>query len=167
MLYVTPEQLAAIRAQAARDYPRECCGLLLGRATAEGAVVSELWPTVNVWDATAAAEFAAAIGGEARAASPASNFSIAPAELFRAQKAARDRQLAIVGVYHSHPDQPAQPSEFDRAIAWPDYSYIIVAVPQGQPGELRSWRLDAQHQFQSEPIVTDSCTDNSNLGTER
>jgi len=156
MLRIEREQLEAIRAQAAREYPRECCGLLLGRATAEGATVCDLWPTANAWDAESAAELAQLAGGPARTGGPEENFCIAPRELLRAQRAARDRQLAIVGVYHSHPDHPAQPSEFDRAIAWPAYSYLIVSVFAGRPGEGCSWRLDEQGQFQSEPIVTDS-----------
>ncbi|NJK99403.1 MAG: M67 family metallopeptidase [Spirulinaceae cyanobacterium RM2_2_10] len=156
MLYVQSNHLASIRAHAVRDYPRECCGLLVGTVAATGAILHEVWPMANVWDAAAAAELAVATDSEPRAASQGSNFSIAPLELLRAQKTARERQLSIIGVYHSHPDHPARPSEFDRAIAWPQYSYLIIAVPSGIAGEIRNWRLDDQQQFQPEPIVTDS-----------
>ncbi|PZO40399.1 MAG: metal-dependent protease of the PAD1/JAB1 superfamily [Shackletoniella antarctica] len=79
-------------------------------------------------------------------------YYIDPADLLRVQKSARDRGLEIVGIYHSHPDHPAVPSECDRALAWPVYSYVIVSVVQGRVVDLKSWRLDDQHRFQSEPV---------------
>jgi proteasome lid subunit RPN8/RPN11 len=72
----------------------------------------------------------------------------------RVQKQARDRELDIIGIYHSHPDHPAIPSEFDRAIAWHHYSYIIISVQQGIASDLRSWTLDPHHQFQPEDMIT-------------
>ena len=48
----------------------------------------------------------------------------------------------MVGWYHSHPDHPARPSEFDREHAWPWYSYIIVSVMSAVPAEMTSWRLN-------------------------
>ena len=80
-------------------------------------------------------------------------FSIAPQVMLQMQKAARARHLDIIGIYHSHPDNPAVPSEFDRAIAWSLYSYIIVSVEQGQATDLKSWTLDEDHQFQPEEIL--------------
>ena len=80
-------------------------------------------------------------------------FSIAPQVMLQMQKAARERHLDIIGIYHSHPDNPAVPSEFDRAIAWSSYSYIIVSVEQGQATDLNSWTLDEDHQFQPEEIL--------------
>jgi len=74
--------------------------------------------------------------------------------MFKAQKDARDRNLDIIGIFHSHPDHPAVPSEFDRAIAWQQYSYIIVSVQQGKAWELKSWSLDDNHQFQPEELLT-------------
>jgi proteasome lid subunit RPN8/RPN11 len=49
--------------------------------------------------------------------------------------------LMLLGFYHSHPDHPAEPSQFDLDHAWPNLSYLIVSVRQGQPKEARSWRL--------------------------
>jgi proteasome lid subunit RPN8/RPN11 len=74
--------------------------------------------------------------------------------MLKAQKDARDRNLDIIGIYHSHPDHPAVPSEFDRAIAWQRYSYVIVSVQQGKTCDLQSWSLDDNCQFQSEEILT-------------
>jgi proteasome lid subunit RPN8/RPN11 len=74
--------------------------------------------------------------------------------MFEVQKEVRSRNLDIIGIFHSHPDNPARPSEFDRAIAWQSYSYIIVSVQQGKACDLKSWILDDDHQFQPEEIVT-------------
>lgn len=79
---------------------------------------------------------------------------IDPKELLAAQKHGRDRQLDIIGVYHSHPEHSAIPSECDRACAWPHYSYLIISVHQGQAQDYRSWSLDEQQHFQPEAILT-------------
>ena len=95
--------------------------------------------------------------GFSRSANPKGSkrnrFSIAPQVMLQMQKAARKRHLDVIGIYHSHPDNPAVPSEFDRAIAWSSYSYIIVSVEQGQATDLKSWTLDEDHQFQPEEIL--------------
>ncbi len=78
---------------------------------------------------------------------------IAPTELIEAQKVARSQGCDIIGVYHSHPDQPAVPSSCDLHWAWPQYSYIIVSVQQGTAYNLQSWMLDEQGSFQPEQIV--------------
>ena len=59
----------------------------------------------------------------------------------------------IVGWYHSHPDHPARPSEYDREHAWPWYSYVIVSVAAGKPQDMTSWLLAADRaQFHEEQI---------------
>jgi proteasome lid subunit RPN8/RPN11 len=72
--------------------------------------------------------------------------------MLHTQKAARNRNLNIIGIYHSHPDSPAIPSEWDRIYAWTEYSYVILSVQNTQASELQSWTLDDNHQFQSETI---------------
>jgi proteasome lid subunit RPN8/RPN11 len=72
--------------------------------------------------------------------------------MLQTQKAARNRNLNIIGIYHSHPNYPAIPSEWDRIYAWPEYSYVILSVQNTQAGELQSWTLDDHHQFQAETI---------------
>ena len=57
------------------------------------------------------------------------------------EKTASAAGLAVLGFYHSHPDRPARPSEYDRLHAWPYYSYVIVAIVKGQPAAMTSWRL--------------------------
>lgn len=150
MIKISAEHLQAICTHAERTYPEECCGMMLGKIGDEGKTVVEVWETLNAWDEEKSAEFPGSGGvrGKER------TFAIAPLDIIKAQKEARDRQLQIIGFYHSHPDHPAMPSEMDRAIAWQVYSYIIVSVSEGKALEVRSWCLDDAHQFQSEEIFT-------------
>jgi len=145
------KHLNQIRAHGERGYPDECCGLLLGKITEMGKIILEVRETENNWSADGAEYFQ--MSGSKR-----NRFTIAPEEMLKVVKEAREKCLEIVGVYHSHPDYRAVPSEFDRAIAWPEYSYIIVSVENGRAGELLSWTLDLDHQFLAEKILTD-CKD--------
>jgi len=80
-------------------------------------------------------------------------FLIDPLEQLRVEKDARARGLDVLGYYHSHPDHPARPSEYDRDHAWPWYSYIIVSVERGEPKDMTSWVLsDDRARFDSEQI---------------
>ncbi len=118
--------LEAIRGHGERDYPNECCGLLLGSADGGAArEVREAQPLRN-----------------ANTASPRNRFDFDPAEHLAAQRAARERGLEVIGFYHSHPDHPARPSQFDLDhAAWPGYSYVIVSIRQGKAGEANSFEL--------------------------
>jgi proteasome lid subunit RPN8/RPN11 len=73
--------------------------------------------------------------------SPRNRFSVTPDDVLEAEKAARAEGLEVIGWYHSHPDHPARPSDYDRDHAWPWYSYIIVSVHAGVPQDMTSWRL--------------------------
>lgn len=127
---------AAIRAHAARDYPYECCGVLLGRVEGDTKIVTEVRALENVHDE----------GHERR-------YLISGEAMFRVEKEARANGLKTLGFYHSHPDHPARPSEYDREWAWPWYSYIIVAVASGEPQRMTCWTLDDDRQaFQRETI---------------
>ena len=153
-LIVQLEHLAQIRTHAQQIYPEECCGLLLGHN--EPRQLIEVVPVENSWGEESA-KLLEGSSGFSRSANPKGSkrnrFSIAPQVMLQMQKAARARHLDIIGIYHSHPDNPAVPSEFDRAIAWSSYSYIIVSVEQGQATDLKSWTLDEDHQFQPEEIL--------------
>jgi len=117
-----------IRAHGVQTYPHECCGALLGRdgdgAAETPRVVSDLVPLANRRDD-----------------SPRNRFELTPDDVRLAEKAARERGVDLLGWYHSHPDAPARPSEYDRDHAWPWYSYIIVSVQKGEPRDMTSWRL--------------------------
>ncbi|NEO84646.1 MAG: M67 family metallopeptidase [Spirulina sp. SIO3F2] len=129
-------------------YPEECCGLLLGqRDTMGNPQLEVVWPTHNTWDNVQQVDLAA-IAGEERTGARSRNFAIAPVDLLQAQRIARGQSWDILGIYHSHPDYPAQPSDFDRAIAWEQYLYLIVSVRDGQIERGRMWQLDLTRTFQ-------------------
>ncbi len=126
MIRVPKDKLAEIREHGVRDYPYECCGLLLGRYGEHGKTVTETYPISNAREESA----------------KRNRFLITPEELMKGERYARSRNLEIVGFYHSHPDSPAVPSKFDLDHAWPTYSYIIVSTSEGQSGDLFSWEQE-------------------------
>lgn len=140
---------------AEQAYPRECCGLLMGQYIGSQKRLIELIPTDNVWDEDTAELFTEIDAQGSRVQTQERRYTIAPEILLQAQKQGRDRNLSIIGIYHSHPNHAAIPSEFDRVCAWWGYSYIIVSVQQGKAVDLRNWCLDEQHQFQPEEILRD------------
>lgn len=122
-----PAKLARqIEQEGSTIYPDECCGIMYGRDTAEGRIVDRLEPVANVFDE----------------AERYHRFSISPKQLMDAEKKAGDEGKLVLGFYHSHPDHPARPSEYDRQHGWPFYSYIIVSIAKGQPVDMTSWLLD-------------------------
>ena len=154
MLTLNSDHIQAMQTHAESIYPEECCGLLLGKISGDAKTLIEVLPTENSWGDDADDVFSVSESSSQRKASKRNRFSIAPKVMLFAQKDARNRNLDIIGIFHSHPDGLAIPSEFDRAIAWQQYSYIILSVQQGQACELKSWILDDNHQFQPEEIVT-------------
>jgi len=140
-LWLSHHLAQKIREHGVETYPHECCGALLGRDTENAKLepsrdVCSLFPLINRRDD-----------------SPRNRFSVTSEDVMAAEKAAREQGLDVVGWYHSHPDHPARPSEFDREHAWPWYSYIIVSVHKGVPEDMTSWRLnDDRAEFSSEGI---------------
>jgi proteasome lid subunit RPN8/RPN11 len=139
-LWVSQDLSERIRRHGAETFPHECCGALLGRdsmAVESGnsqesgtpREVLDLFPMVNRRDD-----------------SPRNRFAVTADDVRDAEKAALRHGLEVVGWYHSHPDHPARPSQFDREHAWPWYSYIIVSVMSGVPAEMTSWRLNDDRQ---------------------
>jgi proteasome lid subunit RPN8/RPN11 len=134
-LSIGKELAEKIRAHGAETYPHECCGALLGRDNDPREVLG-LFPLVNRRDD-----------------SPHNRFSVTAEDVLDAEKAAREKGIDVVGWYHSHPDHPARPSQYDRDHAWPWYSYIIVSVAEGKPQDMTSWRLnDDRAEFSPEEI---------------
>jgi proteasome lid subunit RPN8/RPN11 len=149
VLQLLPKHLQTIYTHAETTYPEECCGIILGNLTSEGKTVVEVMPTENAWNAETAAELP---GDDTLDYSKRQRYAIAPQVMLHGQKEARDRKLNIIGIYHSHTDHPAIPSEYDRQLAWQEYSYIIVSVQNGKASDMKSWTLDDSHQFQQEII---------------
>jgi proteasome lid subunit RPN8/RPN11 len=136
VLKISEELAGKIRAHGVETYPHECCGAILGRESEGAREVLGLMPLANRRDD-----------------SPRNRFEVTPDDVRLAEKSARDQKLELIGWYHSHPDAPARPSEFDREHAWPWYSYIIVSVQSGQPRDMNSWRLrDDRSAYGSEAI---------------
>lgn len=138
MITLNAEQADAIRRQAQAEYPHECCGLLVGRFDEAGRkTVLEVYPISN-----------------AREAEARHNRSlILPGEYLRGERHARGLGLDVVGNYHSHPDHPAVPSQFDLEHAWPTWSYVIVSVEATRALDLRSWEMRADRsRFDEEEI---------------
>jgi proteasome lid subunit RPN8/RPN11 len=137
-LSLAAADLAAIRAHGRRTYPEECCGFLFGSSSAGVTAVTGVAPADNE-----------------RADSRHNRFVIPPEAVLAAHKRARAEGVSVVGYYHSHPDHPAEPSDFDREHAWPGLSYLIVSVQGGEPAEARSWRLrDDRSRFEPESLET-------------
>ncbi len=116
--------MAQIRRHGEETYPHECCGFMMGSQVDGARVISEIRRQPNE-----------------RTESRENRFLITPGQFRDAERAARKAGLLMVGIYHSHPDSPARPSEYDRDHAWPWYGYLIVSVARGAAGESRAWLL--------------------------
>jgi proteasome lid subunit RPN8/RPN11 len=123
-LSLPPPARREIEARAARDYPHEACGLLVGRRSGGRVEVVRVRPARNL--APRARE----------------RYELDPADHLAAEDEARALGLEVVGVWHSHPEHPARPSRTDLERAWPGWSYLIASVRGGETVELCAWRLD-------------------------
>jgi len=139
MIQLKKNQRDEIARHAERDYPYECCGLLLGSFEAGGLKsISEIYPISNAREEKA----------------KRNRFLIRPVELLRGEQYASERGLDVIGFYHSHPDHPAVPSHYDLEHAWPVYSYIVVSVKSEAAGDLRSWEMESDRStFTEEEIL--------------
>jgi proteasome lid subunit RPN8/RPN11 len=145
-LKMSTEIAQKIRQHGAETYPNECCGALLGRDAAAPDAGGEQPPTREIL-----ALFPLV---NRRDDSPRNRFSVTAEDVRDAEKAASEKKLDVVGWYHSHPDHPAKPSEYDREHAWPWYSYVIVSVANGKPAEMTSWRLsDDRSEYACEDVA--------------
>ena len=132
-LILTGDVAAAIRAHGRDTYPHECCGALIGR---EGNV-AEAFPLPNTTEE-----------------GPRRRFLVRPDDYRQAEMRASAAGGELLGFYHSHPDHPAEPSQYDLDHAWPFFSYVILSVKNAEPAEMRSWRLrDDRSQFDEEPLA--------------
>jgi proteasome lid subunit RPN8/RPN11 len=140
MLKISFAHYEALRAHGEETYPHECCGVLLGVASADGNHVREL-----------------VRAGNTRTDSLHNRYNIAPEELVAIQRKARKLGLDIVGFYHSHPDHPAMWSSTDFAEAhWTGCSYVITSVEQGTAKVTNSFLLtgtgEEDKRFLDEPV---------------
>ncbi len=135
-LHLTSGVAEAVGAHSREAYPHECCGALLGGDD----TARDAFPLPNTTDE-----------------GPRRRFLVRPDDYRQAERRATERGLDLLGFYHSHPDHPARPSQYDLDHAWPVFSYVIVSVRKGEPSEMTSWRLrDDRSAFDEEPLTVAS-----------
>ena len=136
MLTMTHTALHKIKVHSMEAYPEECCGILVGLENKGGKEVLDVLKIDNA-------------KGENRTR----RFLITPADYRRAEAEASAEGLEVIGFYHSHPDHPAMPSQFDLDHAWPSCSYVIASVEERIPCAVRSWVLKGDRTaFEEEPL---------------
>jgi len=136
MILIDSKSFEEIKAESIRIFPDECCGFLFGYEQADGTrTISKVLVVEN------------AKHGDRRR-----RFEISPRDYMRAERFALENEIILLGIYHSHPNHRAIPSEHDRVAAQPWFSYVIIAVMQGQFDHIRSWRLNEDSQFEEENI---------------
>jgi proteasome lid subunit RPN8/RPN11 len=132
-LRLDPGVSEAIRDHGRATYPDECCGALIGR----DGVVQSTFALPNVTDE-----------------GPRRRFRISPDDYRASERRASESGGELLGFYHSHPDHPARPSQYDLDHAWPFFSYIIVSVRGAVPEDMTSWRLkDDRSAFDQEELT--------------
>jgi proteasome lid subunit RPN8/RPN11 len=133
MLAITNDLIGQINSHVEEAYPEEGAGFLIG---VEGEV-KQILPLTNARE------------DEARH----NRFLITPEDYLKAELTADRLGLSLIGVFHSHPDCPNIPSEYDREWAQPFFSYIITRVDKGRPVSHRSWRLvEDRSKYEEEEI---------------
>jgi proteasome lid subunit RPN8/RPN11 len=124
LVHIPPDVRAELERWIATGYPHETCGLMIGTQDGDAVKVRRVVQAANL--------------NEERAHD---RYELDPQAMMTADAAARAEGLDVVGVWHSHPDHPARPSETDRSKAWEGWSYVIVSVTEAGVADLRSWRL--------------------------
>ena len=120
--------------QHGRDaYPHECCGALIGT----GNIVSSGYQLPNTTEE-----------------GPRRRFLVRPTDYRAAEKQATDLGHELLGFYHSHPDHPARPSQYDLDHAWPVFAYVIIAIEKGEPKAMTSWRLREDRSVFDEELIS-------------
>lgn len=139
MIYLSEEHKKQIEAHGETAFPNECGGMLIGRFEDGKKTVVELLPMEN-------------------AMSESEQFNrvlILPKDVLRAERYARSQKLDVIGYYHSHPDHPAVPSQFDLDHALPVWSYIIVSVQSGKAADVRAWEMENDRSKFNEEEIKD------------
>ena len=132
-LHMPQSELNRLHAHAREGYPHEVVGILAGRRT--DAAVVRVHPLIN------------------ERADTHNRYRVDGLALMKAERALEAEGLEVVGYYHSHPDHPAQNSDYDRDHALPYMSYLICSVIKGAIADTLSWRLvEDRSSMTAEPI---------------
>ncbi|MGA3184178.1 MAG: M67 family metallopeptidase [Candidatus Dormibacteria bacterium] len=127
---------ATIRRLAEAVYPHEGCGVLIGAYEGDAVAVQEATSARNLWTQRLA-----------------DRYDMDPGDIQAADRGARARGLDVVGFWHSHPDHPAHPSQFDSDRSWADYAYLIVSTVAGGSGDLNAFGRDDSGSGGLQPIA--------------
>ncbi|MDH3975917.1 MAG: M67 family metallopeptidase [Deltaproteobacteria bacterium] len=127
MIKLNKEHMEVIEAHGCEGYPHEVCGIIMGHFDEGTHVATEVRRAANLNNERAH-----------------DRYEMDPKDLLKAEREGRERGVEIIGYYHSHPDHPDRPSEFDRQRAWPGYSYLIASVMGGKEVTARSWLLNEE-----------------------
>ena len=134
MIVVESGTLAEMKAHALAIYPDECCGFLYGtEQTDSSRMITKILEVNN-----------SKTGDKRR------RFEISGKDYMLAEKFALENDILLLGIYHSHPNHPAIPSEHDRVAALPYFSYVILSITPGTIDHIRSWQLNNLSQFEEE-----------------
>lgn len=134
MITVEKDAEQIMNDDAVKAFPDECCGFMFGSEDAGGnRVVTQALPINN-----------SAVENRKR------RFEIAPKDFMKGERYADENGVQFLGIYHSHPNHPAIPSEHDRVAAQPFFSYVIISVRDGVVDHTRSWLLNESFQFDEE-----------------
>jgi len=141
MIIIEPIAQELMIEDALRTFPDECCGFFFGKESGNNRSVTEIQIVTNAKE------------GDKR-----KRFEISPKDYLQAEEFAEERKLQLLGVYHSHPNHPAVPSEQDRLAAQPYFSYIIISVFGKKVRDIRSWQLNDDFQFKEEKVKYEPVT---------
>lgn len=136
-LEISPDLLNQIHIHGEEAYPGEGAGFMLGNTNGNSRVVTAILRLPNAREEAA----------------QHNRYLLAPQDVLHSEQEAAKLGLDVIGVFHSHPDHPNQPSEFDREWAMPWFSYIITSVKDGKAAGSRSWRLTDDRSAFVEEII--------------
>lgn len=138
MLKISSILLDQVHKHGEAAYPEEGAGLLLGTANSAEKQVTAILPLTNAREDTARHN----------------RYLLTPQDYLRGEQEAAQLDLEVLGVFHSHPDHPDRPSEYDREWAMPWFSYLITSVQAGKAVASRAWQLTEDRQaFVEEAII--------------
>ncbi|HTS43976.1 MAG TPA: M67 family metallopeptidase [Puia sp.] len=137
MIIIESEPGILMTEDAINTFPDECCGFVFGMEDEnQNRIITEILVVEN-----------------SKQGEKTRRFEISPLDYLRAEQYAMDNELLLLGIYHSHPNHPAIPSEHDRIAAQPYFSYLIISVMNREIAGIRSWKLNEKEQFDEEKIA--------------
>ena len=135
MIQFAEDAMELMKTDALNTFPHECCGFFFGNEEGDSRNITFIQEVKNTSEED-----------------QRRRFRISAEDYLHAENFAWENNLSLLGIYHSHPNHPAIPSEHDRLAAQPFFSYLIISVSDNHIEGMRSWRLNEQEQFEEEQI---------------